>query len=164
MIEPQEDCIFFHRGDPLRTVGVGLSSAAALQRGGENTQEQVKKVWVQRASDAQFKPGLRDFLGYRKFGVEETTLGLLGVKQLKAIKSNEGYRGTGMHRHYLAFQMVYVLNGWVEFEMADEKVRLETGDALILPPGITHAQIGYSNDVQMLEITAPAEFQTEAVQ
>lgn len=126
--------------------------------------EQVQKVTVHRAADAQFQLGLRDFLGYRKFGVEEATQGMLGIHQLKAIKTSEDYQGTGDHRHYLAFQMVYVLIGWVEFEINGQRLRLSAGDALIIPPAIIHSQVGYSNDVQMLEITAPGAFRTENIQ
>lgn len=125
--------------------------------------EQLPQVSVHRSADGAFRPGLREFLGYRKFGVEDATRGLLGVQQLKAIKSNQGYKGTGLHRHFLAFQMVYVLKGWVEFEIGGGKVRLEVGDAMLLPPRIPHSQVGYSNDVEMLEITSPADFRTEAL-
>ena len=44
------------------------------------------------------------------------------------------------------------------------KVLLEAGDCVHQPPGIVHAEIEHSEDLEMLEITAPARFETTAAE
>jgi quercetin dioxygenase-like cupin family protein len=57
--------------------------------------------------------------------------------------------------------MVYVLKGWVRFRYEGVgEVLLEAGSCVHQPPGIRHAEIAHSDDVEMLEITLPAEFET----
>jgi len=71
----------------------------------------------------------------------------------------------GHHQHALDFQIVYVLKGWVVFDYEGVgNVRLEAGDCVHQPPGIVHAEIEHSDDLEMLEITAPARFETTAVE
>jgi len=43
------------------------------------------------------------------------------------------------------------------------RVRLEPGSSVVQPPGIRHAELAHSADLEMLEITLPAHFETEAV-
>ena len=119
-----------------------------------------EKPVVTRASLSTFHPGLREFLAYRKFGAEDFSGGRVGVQHIKAIGSTEGYAGTPQHKHLLEFQMVYVLKGSVSFMIDGSVIKLGEGDSLILPPSIPHSQIAYSDDVEMLEITCPAEFET----
>jgi hypothetical protein len=60
--------------------------------------------------------------------------------------------------------MVYVLRGWVEFEYDDiGVVRLEAGASDYQPPRIRHREVRHSEDLEMLEVTAPAEFATAQV-
>ena len=57
--------------------------------------------------------------------------------------------------------MVYVLKGWVRFEYEGTgEVLLEAGSSVYQPPRIRHREIAHSDDLEMLEITAPAEFPT----
>ena len=68
------------------------------------------------------------------------------------------------HRHGTTFQLVYVLQGWIEFEYEGQgKVRLEAGSCVYQPPGIRHRELGHSDDVEMLEIVMPGQFTTEEV-
>jgi quercetin dioxygenase-like cupin family protein len=68
------------------------------------------------------------------------------------------------HTHALEFQFVYVLKGWVEFEYEDiGLVRLEAGSTVYQPPLVKHREVRHSEDVEMLEITSPAEFVTKMV-
>ena len=61
--------------------------------------------------------------------------------------------------------MFYVLNGWVEFEYEDiGLVRCEAGTSVYQPPRVRHREIRHSEDVQILEITSPAEFVTQVVE
>ncbi len=119
------------------------------------------RTTVRHQSDADFNTGLRAFFAYRDLGVTEATGGQFGAHVIRAVP------GAGpkpeWHTHALGFQMVYVLRGWVEFEYADiGAVRLETGSSVVQPPGIRHREVAHSADLELLEITSPAEFDTAA--
>jgi quercetin dioxygenase-like cupin family protein len=61
--------------------------------------------------------------------------------------------------------MVYVLKGWVRFEYEGTgEVTLQAGSCVHQPPGIKHREIAHSDDIEMLEITSPAEFKTRLVE
>jgi quercetin dioxygenase-like cupin family protein len=57
--------------------------------------------------------------------------------------------------------MVYVTQGWVifEYEGQGEQV-LRAGSCVLQPPGIRHREVRHSEDLELLEITAPAQFET----
>jgi quercetin dioxygenase-like cupin family protein len=68
------------------------------------------------------------------------------------------------HIHQTAFQLVYVLKGWIEFEYEGQGVvRLEAGSCVHQPPAIRHRELGHSDDIEMLEVVMPADFATENV-
>jgi quercetin dioxygenase-like cupin family protein len=119
------------------------------------------RTTVRHHSDAAFDKGLRAFFAYRDLGVAGATGGQFGAHVIRAVP------GTGpkpeWHTHALGFQLVYVLHGWVEFEYADiGQVRLEAGSSVVQPPGVRHREVAHSEDLEMLEITSPAEFETSA--
>ncbi len=65
------------------------------------------------------------------------------------------------HTHAVAFQMVTVLKGWMRFEYEDSgEFLLRPGDSAYQPPGIRHRELEHSDDMEPLEITSPAEFET----
>ena len=69
------------------------------------------------------------------------------------------------HVHDCTFQMVYVLNGWAEFEYAGQGVhRIKKGDCINQRPGIPHREVACSDDFEVLEIVAPADFKTRVVE
>ncbi len=82
------------------------------------------------------------------------------------IRSKPGAPFSGApHRHGVTFQLVYVLKGWVEFEYEGQgTVRLEPGSCVHQPPGIRHREVGHSEDLELLEIVMPADFETEELQ
>ncbi len=118
---------------------------------------------VQRAKDAPFEAGLRDYFVYRDFGVKAATGGALAAH---AIKVEPGRHPHGQwHTHDLGFQFVYVADGWVEFQYEDiGRVRLETGSSVYQPPLIRHAEVAHSDDVMILEFVAPGDFETRVVE
>ena len=65
-------------------------------------------------ADAPFAPGLRGFFEYRDLGIAAVTAGSVGARVIRARPG--GAAEPVWHRHELAFQMVYVLRGWVVFE------------------------------------------------
>lgn len=117
---------------------------------------------VRHADGADFDRGLRAFFEYRELGVPGATGGAFGANVIRAVPG-EGARPE-WHRHELDFQFVYVLKGWVEFEYEDVgRVRLEAGSSVVQPPRVKHRELCHSDDVEMLEITSPAEFATSVV-
>ena len=119
----------------------------------------VNRFAVAHERDAHWDEGLRAFFAYRDLGVAQATGGRVGAHVIRArgVSATPGER----HHHTLDFQLVYVLRGWVEFEYDGAgKVRLEAGSSVVQPPGIRHVELAHSADVEMLEITLPAAFET----
>ena len=117
---------------------------------------------VNHVADAKFDGGLRAFFEYRSLGVPEATAGKMGAHVIRGAPG-EGAKPE-WHVHELDFQFVYVLKGWVEFEYEDIGfVRLEAGSTVIQPPLVRHREVRHSDDVEMLEVTSPADFVTRVV-
>lgn len=115
---------------------------------------------VRHVADSPFESdGLRAFFEYRDLGINEATGGQFGAHVIRAKPGTEA--NPQWHTHQLEFQMVYVTRGWIlfEYEGAGE-VRLEAGSCVHQPPGIRHREIAYSEDLELIEITSPAEFGT----
>ncbi len=119
---------------------------------------------VSHLRDAVFESaGLRDFFEYRDLGIRAATGGRVGGHVVRA-KPGADHGSSGWHRHALDVQLVYILKGWVRFDYEGVgEVLLEAGAFVHQPPGIRHVEIAHSEDVEILEITLPAEFETEAV-
>jgi len=118
------------------------------------------KTIVTHAADASYDRGLRAFFEYRHLGIPQATEGKFGAHVIRAIP--ETHTQPQWHLHELDFQFVYILKGWVEFEYEDAGfVRLEAGSSVLQPPRIKHREIRHSDDVEILEITSPAEFVTK---
>lgn len=122
----------------------------------------TRRFTVSHARDAHFEPGLRSFFEYRDLGIRAATDGRVVAH---VIRSRPGAPFSGQpHRHRADFQLVYVLQGWIEFEYEGQGVvRLEAGSCVYQPPLIRHRERGHSEDLQMLEIVMPADFATEEV-
>jgi mannose-6-phosphate isomerase-like protein (cupin superfamily) len=103
--------------------------------------------------------GLRPFFEYRDLGIAAATQGRYGAHVIRAVPGMES--PAQWHSHRLDFQMVYVTQGWVifEYEGQGEQV-LRAGSCVLQPPGIRHREVRHSDDLELLEITAPAQFET----
>jgi quercetin dioxygenase-like cupin family protein len=122
----------------------------------------MTQTTVRHDTGADFNRGLRAFFEYRDLGVPGATAGAFGAHVIRAVPG-EGAKPE-WHMHELSFQFVYVLKGWVEFEYEDVGfMRLETGSSVVQPAGVRHREVRHSDDVEMLEITSPAEFETKVV-
>ena len=122
----------------------------------------TKGFTVSHARDAEFIRGLRSFFEYRDLGIKDGTEGRVVAHVIRAAPGAP-FNGTP-HRHGVAFQLVYVLKGWIEFEYEGQgAVRLEPGSCVHQPPGIRHRELGHSDDVELLEIVMPADFTTQEV-
>jgi len=125
-----------------------------------------KKVVVSHLTKNAFKGGgLRGFFEYRDLGIRKATGGRVGAHVIRTEprQAKAGHtKGSDAHTHRLDFQMVYVLKGWVRFAYEGHgTVKLKAGSSVYQPPGIRHREIEHSPDVEMLEITLPAEFETK---
>jgi quercetin dioxygenase-like cupin family protein len=122
----------------------------------------TKGFAVSHAGDAQFVAGLRSFFEYRDLGIKEATEGRVAAHVIRA-RPGAPFNGVP-HRHGVTFQLVYVLQGWIEFEYEGQGVvRLTPGSCVHQPPGIRHREVGHSDDVEMLEIVMPADYATVEV-
>ena len=117
---------------------------------------------VTHRDDLTFKTeGLRDYFEYRDLGIKESTKGAVVAHIIRAAKPFDG-SGTGFHRHDCEFQFVYVLNGWARFQFENHgEITIRAGSCVNQPPGIKHNLIEYSDDFEVLELVAPADFGTE---
>jgi mannose-6-phosphate isomerase-like protein (cupin superfamily) len=117
---------------------------------------------VTHEREANFERGLRSFFEYRDLGIKEATEGRVVAH---VIRATPGAPFSGQpHLHHTSFQLVYMLKGWIEFEYEGHGVvRLEAGSCVYQPPSIRHRELGYSDDVEMLEVVMPADFKTDEV-
>ncbi|QBY02728.1 cupin domain-containing protein [Rhodophyticola sp. CCM32] len=105
--------------------------------------------------------GLRAFFEYRQLGVADATSGKFGAHVIRAVPGEES--PGEWHSHTLDFQMVYVTKGWVVFEYEEHGEHvLRIGSCVLQPPGIRHREVRHSEDMELIEITSPAEFPTHS--
>ncbi|MEX0365848.1 MAG: cupin domain-containing protein [Ruegeria sp.] len=103
--------------------------------------------------------GLRAFFEYRDLGVKDATQGKFGAHVIRAVPGMES--PGAWHSHDLEFQMVYVTKGWVVFEYEGRgEHTLRAGSCVLQPPSIRHREVRHSDDMELIEITAPAQFDT----
>ncbi|MEY4883425.1 MAG: hypothetical protein RIS34_1279 [Pseudomonadota bacterium] len=122
----------------------------------------TKGFAVSHASGATFTRGLRSFYEYRDLGINGATSGRVDAHVIRAAAGKEF--SSQPHIHKTSFQLVYILRGWIEFEYEGQGlVRLEAGSCVHQPPEIRHREVGHSEDIEMLEIVLPGDFDTEEV-
>lgn len=115
---------------------------------------------ITHADDGAFEgAGLRPFFEYRQLGISEATKGAYGAHLIRAVPGMES--PAAWHSHELDFQMVYVTKGWVvfEYEGSGEHI-LRAGSCVLQPPGIKHREVRHSDDLELLEVVSPANFDT----
>jgi quercetin dioxygenase-like cupin family protein len=111
------------------------------------------------ASNPVYKAGRRSFFKYRELGVTEATDGKMRA-QITSCTQGLG-EPTGWHYHVCEHQLVYMLKGWVDLEFEDgTKVHLAEGDSLMIPGGMRHNETATANELELLEVSVPAEMKT----
>lgn len=111
------------------------------------------------AETARQVPGRRTFFTYRDLGVGGASAGKLRAQTMTAIASMT--EPTGWHYHVCDGQFIYGLKGWVDLEFEDGEVRrLKAGESMFIPGGMRHNEIATSEDLEILELSVPADMGT----
>jgi len=119
------------------------------------------KLAISSGTDAKYVDGRRAFFKYRDLGVTDGT----GGKMRAQLTSSKGGASepTGWHYHECDMQFVYLLDGWVDLEFEDRgEVRFEAGDSVMIPGGLRHQEVRFSEKFEILEVSVPAEMGTVA--
>jgi len=121
-----------------------------------------QRIAVSHYRDEDFKTdGLRAYAKYRDLGVAEASQGLARAHVIRLIGPCDPAEVSKLHFHDVDFQMVYVLKGWVKTYMEGQGETLMTeGTSWTQPPRIKHLIMDYSDDVELLEVILPADFET----
>jgi quercetin dioxygenase-like cupin family protein len=113
------------------------------------------------AATAPFVAGRREFFKYRDLGVTAATNGRMRAQVMSAADGMT--KPTGWHYHECDGQFVYALSGWVDLEFEDgQTLRLQAGESLFIPGGMRHNETDISDDLEILELSVPADMGTEA--
>lgn len=115
---------------------------------------------VSRAEGADYETdGLREEFAYRDLGVADATEGTVHAHIIKAKHLNGGHNG--LHRHVVDWQFAMVLQGWVTFFYEEHGlIKYGPGDAVTVPGNTLHELRDYSEDLELLEVTIPAVYDT----
>lgn len=130
--------------------------------------QEVKHGWPKQAfhvshlREEDFKvQGLRSYALVRDLGFAKATGGMVEAHVNRRAKPFDAKEVSVLHFHDTLFQMVYVLKGWVRSEFEGQGVQeMREGSSWIQPPGIKHVVLGYSDDLEILEIIIPADYDT----
>lgn len=133
-----------------------MSNLTAVQK------KRAKAFSVTHAADAKFvQRGLRAYFEYRDLGIARASKGKLVAHVIRA-RPGKSPHGE-WHRHDCSLQFVYVLKGWIKFDYQGVGViTMQKGTCFQQPPNILHSEISHSKDLELLEVVAPADFETHA--
>jgi quercetin dioxygenase-like cupin family protein len=124
----------------------------------------VSRLRIARYSSESFKPRAQwEAFEYRDLGIAEASNGKVGAFHMRAKGPCRGEQG--WHYHALDFHMVYILRGCVTYlwQGAKDPIVAKAGACLFQPPREAHNVIDYSSDLEVLEITMPAEYETVTI-
>ena len=117
------------------------------------------KVAVTSAKTPDYVEGRRSFFKYRDLGVQKASGGWMRAQVMSAITGMT--QPTGWHYHVCEGQFIYALKGWVDLEFeVGESIRLKAGESLFIPGGMKHNELAASADLDILELSVPADMGT----
>jgi mannose-6-phosphate isomerase-like protein (cupin superfamily) len=121
-----------------------------------------QRIAISHYRDEDFKAdGLRTYAKYRDLGIADATAGLARAHVIRLIGPCNPAEVSKLHFHDVDFQMVYVLKGWVKTYIEGQgETLMKEGSSWTQPPRIKHLIMDYSDDVELLEVILPAEFET----
>jgi quercetin dioxygenase-like cupin family protein len=102
----------------------------------------------------------RPMFVYRQLGVDKATGGAYDAHVIRGVAGSKP--PIAEHKHTeLDFLFVYVLKGWMKFHYVGHgEHTLNAGDCHVIPPGLSHSVTGWSEDVEILELTSPGNYKT----
>lgn len=121
-----------------------------------------QRVAISHHRDEDFKAdGLRTYAKYRDLGVADASGGVAQAHVIRLVGPCDPDVVSKLHFHDVDFQMVYVLKGWVKTYMDGVgETMFSEGSSWTQPPRIKHLILDYSDDVELLEVILPADFET----
>jgi Cupin domain len=121
-----------------------------------------QRIAISHHREEDFKAdGLRTYAKYRDLGIAEASHGLVRAHVIRLIGPCNPAEVSKLHFHDVEFQMVYVLKGWIKTYMEGHgETLMREGSAWTQPPRIKHLVMDYSDDVELLEVILPADFET----
>lgn len=123
------------------------------------TMEKPKTLAHATAVSAPSVAGRREFFKYRDLGVSNASNGGMRAQVMTAITGMT--EPTGWHYHECEGQFVYALRGWVELEFeTGEQLKIQAGESLFIPGGLRHNETATSDDLEVLEVSVPADMGT----
>jgi hypothetical protein len=122
-----------------------------------------QRIAISHHRDEDFKAdGLRAYAQYRDLGIADATHGLARAHVIRLMGPCDPAEVSKLHTHDVEFQMVYVLKGWVKTYMEGVgETTFQIGSSWTQPPKIKHLIMDYSDDVELLEVILPADFETK---
>ena len=147
-----------------RTKKTSPKRPAAASRARPKPPGQPKQVFnVNHLRPEDFRSdGLRTYAQYRDLGIAEASHGLAQAHVIRLIGPCNPAEVSKLHFHDVEFQMVYVLKGWVKTYMEGQgETMMKEGSCWTQPPKIKHLIMDYSDNVELLEVILPADFETK---
>jgi hypothetical protein len=122
-----------------------------------------QRVAISHHREEDFKAdGLRAYAQYRDLGIADASHGLARAHVIRLMGPCNPDEVSKLHHHDVEFQMVYVLKGWVKTYMEGVgETTFQIGSSWTQPPKIKHLIMDYSDDVELLEVILPADFETK---
>ena len=122
-----------------------------------------QRIAISHYRNEDFKAdGLRAYAHYRDLGIADASNGLAQAHVIRLIGPCNPAEVSKLHFHHVDFQMVYVLKGWVKTYLEGQgETMMRQGSAWTQPPKIKHLIMDYSDDVELLEVILPADFDTK---
>lgn len=109
------------------------------------------------AAAAQWKPWRIEGFESRDIGMAAATDGLAGAQVCRLAGGTQ----TGVCSHDAEFVFLFVLQGATTLHCEGrEAQQLQPGDSFVVPASMQHALTDCSDDVELLEVTLPAAFET----
>ena len=112
-------------------------------------------VW-HRAEQAVWTPWRMDGFEMRDTGIGAASAGIGGVRVLRPLAGTTPDAKT--QRHDTEFCYYFVLSGSVAVQADGQSLQLGSDDGLAIPGGMAYSLLHPSADLELLEVTLPAEF------
>jgi mannose-6-phosphate isomerase-like protein (cupin superfamily) len=122
-----------------------------------------RSVEIRHLEEGSFAAiGRRSFAHYRDLGLKAASGGRQGAVVVNT--NDTAPPPTGWHYHTCEVQFVYVLRGSVVLELEDgTSERLVPGSCITIPGGVRHNESSATPDIEVLEVTVPADMDTVPV-